>query len=140
MFEYQKLPKKIDKLDQILVLNNVTGCTMMLNTMATRLGQTLPDEAIMHDWWIAIKTIQTGGVINLLDEPTIKYRQHSKNTLGSKKFNFRLIYKKITDLSQLKNQIIQAKKAEPTTNTINWLTKKIIVNLRRALLPTQKLK
>ena len=49
MFEYQKLPKKIDKLDQILVLNNVTGCTMMLNTMATRLGQTLPDEAIMHD-------------------------------------------------------------------------------------------
>nr|WP_299379346.1 glycosyltransferase family 2 protein [uncultured Halomonas sp.] len=87
-FDYQKLPKKVASLDEALVKNNVTGCTVMLNRAAIDIAMPIPDEAIMHDWWIACKVIQAGGIISFIDRPLIDYRQHGANTIGAHKTTF----------------------------------------------------
>jgi len=38
---------------------------------------------VLHDYWIALIISQTGK-ITYLDEPTLKYRQHTNNKIGSK--------------------------------------------------------
>jgi len=71
--------------NRFLVQNVVTGCTMMLNRKLCQLSLPVPNEALMHDWWIAL-TASTFGKIGIINEPTILYRQHGSNTLGAKKF------------------------------------------------------
>lgn len=71
--------------NRFLVQNVVTGCTMMLNRQLCQLSLPVPNEALMHDWWIAL-TAATFGKIGIVNEPTILYRQHGSNTLGAKKF------------------------------------------------------
>lgn len=39
----------------------------------------------MHDWWIAYMVSFFGEIV-YLDEPLIKYRQHSNNTIGAPGF------------------------------------------------------
>lgn len=74
------------ELNQLLVQNVVTGCTMMLNrTLAELACHHLPkDNILMHDWWLALLTASC-GTISYLDEPTIDYRQHGNNSVGAKK-------------------------------------------------------
>lgn len=41
-------------------------------------------DIVMHDWWLAL--IATGlGRVEAIDEPTLLYRQHSNNQIGSQK-------------------------------------------------------
>jgi hypothetical protein len=44
-----------------------------------------PNESkyVLHDYWISL-IISQSGKIGYLDKPTIKYRQHSNNKVGSK--------------------------------------------------------
>lgn len=78
-------PSSFHSANRFLVQNVVTGCTMMLNRPLCKLSLPVPNEAIMHDWWIAL-TAATFGKIGVVNEPTILYRQHGSNTLGAKKF------------------------------------------------------
>ncbi|MCS7013168.1 MAG: glycosyltransferase family 2 protein [Chloroherpetonaceae bacterium] len=66
-----------------LVQNQATGCTMVLNRAArTLLLSALPVRTIMHDWWIYLVLSAFGKL--LYDEtPTLKYRQHARNTIGA---------------------------------------------------------
>ena len=67
-----------------LAINNVAvGCTVMINREAKTIGLPLPKQAVMHDWWIALKVAQNGA-IGLIEESTILYRQHSNNVIGAK--------------------------------------------------------
>lgn len=84
MLDYQGLNKSIDGLLQILVKNSVTGCTMMANREAIRVSLPILPSAVMHDWWIAANVIKQQGVVGFVDEPLIKYRQHSANSVGAK--------------------------------------------------------
>lgn len=71
--------------NNLLFCNCVTGCTMMIN-------QALKDKAdldnldlnhvYMHDWWLALIASYFGKLI-YLNEPTILYRQHGDNVVGS---------------------------------------------------------
>ena len=64
MFKYQRL--NLDnqyKLNKIALENIITGCTVMLNKKLVSMSKTIPKEAIMHDWWIAIITLQNNGII-----------------------------------------------------------------------------
>ena len=72
-------------LNQLLVQNVVTGCTMMLNRrLAKMVCKHYDSEAmLMHDWWIALLASACGKVA-FLDEATIDYRQHGKNSVGAK--------------------------------------------------------
>ncbi|MEA4965620.1 MAG: glycosyltransferase family 2 protein [Oscillospiraceae bacterium] len=71
-------------LNQLLVQNVVTGCTMMINRALAELAcREAPDGAIlMHDWWLAMLAAACGKAA-FLDEPTINYRQHGGNAVGA---------------------------------------------------------
>ncbi|OYX69348.1 MAG: hypothetical protein B7Y79_00020, partial [Rhodospirillales bacterium 35-44-4] len=68
-----------------LVQNIATGCTIMMNGAARRLilSAPLPPDGSMHDWWTYLLVSGAGGIICADQEPTILYRQHNKNTIGS---------------------------------------------------------
>jgi len=67
----------------ICVRHIVTGCTMMINRAAKEVSLPMSSRATMHDEWIALCIHFKGGVISILDEATILYRQHTENTLGA---------------------------------------------------------
>lgn len=73
------------KLNQLLVQNVVTGCTMMINNALAELACShLPENKIlMHDWWLAL-IASAMGTAAYLNEATIDYRQHGSNVVGAK--------------------------------------------------------
>lgn len=82
---FSKLDGNRLALNQLLVQNVVTGCTLMINNALAQLSCRcpLPKEAQMHDWWIAI-ICSVFGRSAFLDYPTIDYRQHGSNSVGAK--------------------------------------------------------
>lgn len=107
-FAYQNLdPEKI-KLNNLLVQNIPSGCTMLLNRPLVDLAGKIPDAAVMHDHWIAL-TACTLGKIEFLDEATLLYRQHSGNVFGAAKFGPGYISCKLKDgKRKLKECMFQA--------------------------------
>lgn len=65
------------------VKNFVTGCTMMFNRVAVESSLPFEQETRMHDAWVALKVLKTGGVIKSIETPTIMYRQHENNVVGA---------------------------------------------------------
>lgn len=71
-------------LSQLLVQNNVTGCTLMMNAALCRLVVRYgdPSAMFMHDWFIALTAAAFGQVI-FLQSPLVDYRQHGVNVVGA---------------------------------------------------------
>lgn len=93
-------PKEGECLSRLLVQNDVTGCTMILNEALRHLVKSIPDEALMHDWWIALAS-SAFGYIGIIKEPLILYRQHGRNALGAQRYQFfRELRRKSTELSK----------------------------------------
>ncbi|MBR6403836.1 MAG: glycosyltransferase family 2 protein [Eubacterium sp.] len=99
-YEYQKLPKT-DSLEQLLIQNTVTGCTMMLNRAAAELLKKAPvsEMILMHDHYAAVLVAATGH-IKLVDDALIRYRQHSGNVVGAHQAGGREEYKLRFDLGR----------------------------------------
>lgn len=94
----QRLPRHPASLLEAMTLNSVTGCTIMLNRAALRAGTPIPSQAIMHDWWLACRALQQGGTVKLLEQPTMCYRQHGGNAVGSKAIGLRHYLKRLVAL------------------------------------------
>lgn len=71
-------------LARLLVQNNVTGCTLMMNAPLRRLvAAHAPAQGLhMHDWFIA-QTAAAFGHIVFIPEPLVDYRQHTANVMGA---------------------------------------------------------
>lgn len=83
-WNYSKLrPHAAHSLNRLLAHNVVTGCTMLINRSLLEQATPIPQEAIMHDWWIAL-VASAFGHIDALAKPTMLYRQHGKNDIGAK--------------------------------------------------------
>jgi len=110
-WNYTRLaPKKGQFLHQLLMQGVVTGCTMMINKPLADLVYPIPNEVIMHDWWIAL-VAAAFGKIDHVNAPTMLYRQHGKNQVGAKKESFlRAIVQAVKQPSE------HAKKAESILN------------------------
>ncbi len=85
MWQYEYTLPDNNAFSRLLIQNTVTGCTVMINRPLAKKCLNIPDGAIMHDWWIGLVASQFGQ-IGFVAEPTIKYRQHGKNTIGAKGF------------------------------------------------------
>lgn len=85
---YRALDAKITAINRLLVQNNVTGCTMMINRPLLEKALKLSNiSAIaMHDWWFSL-VASLFGEISFIDQATIKYRQHGDNVVGATKVN-----------------------------------------------------
>ena len=77
--------KKYNNFESLYLNNFITGCTMLVKSKWINDFMPLPKNSkyILHDYWIAL-IISQSGKIGYLDEPTIKYRQHTGNKIGSK--------------------------------------------------------
>ena len=86
-------PTKASTFNRLLVQNTVTGCTMLINSALKNRIARIPSEAIMHDGWCALVAAAFGQIISL-ENPTLLYRQHLKNSIGAKPFNLANYLKK----------------------------------------------
>ncbi len=60
------------------------GNTMVFNKAAKRLLETTGNlEVVLHDWWMYQLVSAVGGAIHYDAQPTLKYRQHPDNLIGS---------------------------------------------------------
>jgi len=93
--------------NQVLNLNNVSGCTAMYNLALAELLYEVPKHCIMHDWWLQLVGVAFGKVGHI-NEGTILYRQHGKNACGAKDVT-KLRYKlnRLLNGHELKNVLYQ---------------------------------
>jgi glycosyltransferase involved in cell wall biosynthesis len=66
-----------------LMYNCVTGCTVMGNEKARKISLPIEEWADMHDSWVTRKVLLNAGKVITIPNPTMLYRQHGKNVLGS---------------------------------------------------------
>lgn len=105
--EYRALDPDMKSIEKLLVQNNVTGCTMMLNRpLLIKAVKDMDVERIaMHDWWFAL-IASIFGKISFVNKATIKYRQHGGNVVGATKVNsIGFIWKRLTGSAHVKETL-----------------------------------
>ena len=133
IWSYQKLfPEIGNSLNKITAQNVVTGCAMMINRKARAVSIPIPGEAIMHDWWIAIK-VAKHGKIAYVSTPSILYRQHPGNEIGAKRAQKINILHFLTKLCRLKKllsaQYRMVKKADPDAKLSLLVLNKALIKI-----------
>lgn len=83
-FAHQHWEAAATDLPRLLVQNNVTGCTLMMNAALRDLAvaHAAAGRLYMHDWFIALTAAAFGRVI-FLPAPLVDYRQHGTNAMGA---------------------------------------------------------
>ncbi len=76
-------PELLTSLPRLSAHNFATGCTMLFNATARREALPIPDKAYMHDAWLMLTVMRSGGIILHRSQPTVLYRQHSANVVGA---------------------------------------------------------
>jgi glycosyltransferase involved in cell wall biosynthesis len=83
-WQYQGTPPETgNNYEKVKYQNVATGCTMMINKKAKEISLPIPEEAVMHDWWIIMKVAKHGRVAYVPDQ-LVLYRQHANNVVGAK--------------------------------------------------------
>ena len=67
---------------ELMVQSVVTGCTAVMNRPLLELSLRMPGEAFMHDRWIGLLA-SFMGKSSAVRVPTVLYRQHENNVLGT---------------------------------------------------------
>lgn len=78
-----------------------TGCTMMINGEARMVSLPVRPEALMHDCWVTDRVLQCSGIVAEVDEATMLYRQHGKNTIGARDLQNNYILNKMRVLGNV---------------------------------------
>ena len=83
-FRHQGWDPNAVTLPPLLVQNNVTGCTLVMNPPLLRLiaDHGKAKDLFMHDWFIALTAAAFGHVV-FVDQPLTAYRQHGDNAIGA---------------------------------------------------------
>lgn len=83
-FRHQGWDPAAVTLPQLLVQNNVTGCTLIMNAALRKLvsAHAVAKDLFMHDWFIAL-TAAAFGRIAFVNRPLTRYRQHGDNAIGA---------------------------------------------------------
>ena len=83
-FRHQGWSPSAVSLPELLVQNNVTGCTLIMNAALRKLvaGHAKAKELFMHDWFIAL-TAASFGQVTFVNKPLTRYRQHEGNKIGA---------------------------------------------------------
>lgn len=99
---------KCSTLPRLLVQNHVTGCTMLINRALKQLAVPIPEECVMHDWWLAL-VAACFGKVDYIPSATIFYRQHGGNDTGAKRYGVASFFNKNPKNSPHSKKIKQAK-------------------------------
>jgi len=97
-WNYQYLrPEVAEDWRRLVVQNVVTGCATLMNAALRDIAARIPQEAIMHDWWLALVAARFGRV-GYVDRATVKYRQHGRNDTGAKRWGMSYVVAKVAEL------------------------------------------
>jgi len=133
-WRYQHINPYKNRLNYLLVQNTVTGCTIGINKKLANCVSTFPEEAIMHDWWLALAA-SAFGIIGVIEDKTVFYRQHFQNDVGAEKYGLKYIIKKFFSYDDLSKNIKQAeaffKKYEKNLNEEYYNLVKDFVNVKK---------
>jgi glycosyltransferase involved in cell wall biosynthesis len=96
---------KYNNFESLYLNNFVTGCTMLVKSKWINEFLPLPKESkyVLHDYWIPL-IISQSGKIGYVNEPTMKYRQHSNNKVGA-----RTESEKLDSIEEVRNLFINVK-------------------------------
>ncbi len=78
-------PRRPVGLENALVENMATGCTVVLSNGAKKAIESCApdiDKIMMHDWWLYLVVSALGRVV-WGDKPFVEYRQHDANAVGA---------------------------------------------------------
>lgn len=85
---WQSFPRRSGTLVSLMVQNNVTGCATMINrALKGRLRLPFPNEAIWHDWYLAMFAAAIGRIV-FVDRALVDYRIHGGNCNGARPYGF----------------------------------------------------
>jgi glycosyltransferase involved in cell wall biosynthesis len=99
LWSYCKMSPLDNSLNKIIYRNVATGCTTMINRKAVEVSKSIPPEARVHDWWVALNVAKTGKIVHI-SLPTVLYRQHTQNIIGAKRSGFASISALIRKLQE----------------------------------------
>ncbi|MBF0489413.1 MAG: glycosyltransferase family 2 protein [Candidatus Omnitrophica bacterium] len=86
-WKYMGITPEIGQRFRNIILRNIfIGHTMMMNRSLVALALPIPEESIMHDWWVGL-TASAFGRTDYISEPRVLYRQHQNNFLGFNKMS-----------------------------------------------------
>lgn len=111
LMRYQQQDASVIDYRRILFQNIVTGCVTAINRPLSLLAARCadPSSTIMHDWWLGAVAAKFGQIV-YLDESTMAYRQHGKNSVGAKDVgSLSHVLDKLSHLDKLKKTILQKK-------------------------------
>ena len=80
--------------NRLLIENMVNGCTLAVNRTLIDRALPMPDEAVMHDWWLILVGSCFGHGV-FLNDSLVSYRQHGDNTLGATEWGINGVAKKL---------------------------------------------
>ncbi len=128
-WKYQYLsPASGQGWNTLLVQNSVTGCATLINRALYQKALPIPEEAIMHDWWLALVAAAFGH-LEAFPEPTVRYRQHMSNHTGANAWDWRTIVRKAVEA---KRSIEKAQRqARAFSERFGDLTPKAIIQYGR---------
>lgn len=81
-------------LARLLVRNPVAGCASLVNRALVRASLPIPDEALVHDYWLTL-VASTAGKIAAVREALVSYRQHRGNVIGARAYNWRTTARRV---------------------------------------------
>lgn len=119
IFDMQNMDSGRCALNNLLVQNIVTGCTVMVNKNLLSFLEKTPKHSVMHDMWMAL-IASAFGEIGFLNKSTILYRQHGKNANGAKDVkSFKYFLDKIFNLKEAHQGLLnQYKQADEFKNIL----------------------
>lgn len=97
-WRFQRLNPNVQSFSRLLVQNNVTGCTMLINRALKDLAFPVPQDAVMHDWWLAL-VASAVGKIGFVSRPLVRYRQHDANQIGAVRSDFKGAMQRLVNTS-----------------------------------------
>lgn len=80
-------PRCSSEFSRVLVHATVVGCTLIANRSLVKIALPVPQEAIMHDWWLNAIAAATGRVVHD-PRPNIDYRIHGRNASAPERVSF----------------------------------------------------
>jgi hypothetical protein len=89
----------------------------MINKALRDRALPIPDEAMMHDWWLAL-VAAAFGQIGHIAEPTLFYRQHESSSIGAKPWNKRMAFHLLRDIANTIRHIKKVSLQEQSQATI----------------------
>lgn len=127
----QRLNVHRTSFEDLCITNNITGCTVLLNRSLLKQSLPIPDQALMHDWWLALCCSQFGQ-ISYISRQLVYYRQHDNNVLGASGFSFKYFSSRL--LNYIRNpankHILYALRIQQEAFNAKFeLEKKTILNL-----------